>query len=58
MEGSLIDYIFLVITGFIAYHGLTYRNAEGAPEFGHMLFGAIAMMFFFRVLLADVLQVW
>jgi hypothetical protein len=54
----LFDLLFLAVTGFIAYHGLTYRNAEGESELGHMVFGAIALLFFFRVLLADVLKVW
>jgi len=49
--------MFLIVTGAVAYHGLTYR-ANGESEIGHLLFGAIALMFFFRVLLVDVLGVW
>lgn len=54
----MLDFIFLIVTAVIAYHGLTYRDANGESEIGHLLFGAIALLFFFRVLLVDVLGVW
>ncbi|NIR31631.1 MAG: hypothetical protein GWN84_20435 [Gammaproteobacteria bacterium] len=53
-----IDILFLAVTGFIAYHGLTYRDEEGERDFVRLLFGCIALIFFLRVLLADVLGVW
>jgi len=54
----VLNTIFLIITAFVAYHGLTYRDEEGESDFVRMLFGSIALVFFFRVLLADVLEVW
>jgi len=54
----LVDFIFLIVTAVVAYHGLTYRDENGESEIGHLLFGAIALLFFFRVLLVDVLGVW
>jgi hypothetical protein len=53
-----INIIFLVVTGIVAYHGLTWRDEEGESDFVRLLFGAIALLFFFRVLLVDVLEVW
>ena len=54
----MIDFVFLAITGFIAYHGITYRNEDGGQDLVRMLFGAIAALFFLRVLFVDVLGVW
>lgn len=51
----MVDLIFLIVTGAIAFHGLTYRDENGESEIGHLLFGAIALLFFFRVLFVDVL---
>ncbi len=52
----MIDYVFLLITGVIAYHGLTYRDEDGESDTGHLLFGCIALVFFLRVLLVDILK--
>ena len=49
--------MFLAITGFVAYHGLTYRDEEGNTDTVRLLFGCIALLFFFRVFLVDVLGV-
>jgi len=54
----VLDIVFLIVTGFVAYHGLTHRNEDGENDIGHMLFGAIAALFFMRVLLVDILKVW
>jgi hypothetical protein len=54
----VIDWIFLLVTGFIAYHGLTFRNPDGENDIGHLLFGSIALLFFLRVLFVDILRVW
>jgi len=54
----MIDGVFLLLTGAIAYHALTHRNEDGQNDIGHMLFGAIALLFFMRVLLVDILGVW
>jgi len=48
--------VFVVITGIIAWHGLTFRDAEGESDIGHLLFGAIALLFCLRVLFVDIFQ--
>lgn len=53
-----LDIFFLIITGAVAYHALTYRNEEGERDTVRLLFGSIALLFFFRVLFVDVLQLW
>ncbi|MFQ5774505.1 MAG: hypothetical protein ACE5GS_08320 [Kiloniellaceae bacterium] len=50
-----INYIFLAVTGFIAWHGITYRDEEGRRDFVRLLFGCIAAVFFLMVLFQDVL---
>ena len=37
----MLDIIFVLVTGAIAYHGLTFRDEEGESEIGHLLFGSI-----------------
>ncbi len=51
----LINLIFLGITGYIALHGIRFRDQEGNSDFVHMFFGSIAAEFFFIVLFQDVL---
>jgi hypothetical protein len=51
----MVDIIFVLVTGAIAYHGLTYRDEEGESEIGHLLFGAIALLFCLRILFVDIL---
>lgn len=62
MEGggqeALINWIFVIVTGIIAYHGLTYRDAQGERPWVHLLFGSIALLFCIRVLLSDILKLW
>jgi len=53
---GIMDIIFVLITAFVAYHGLTYRNEDGENDIGHMLFGAIALLFCLRVLFVDILK--
>lgn len=56
MDGeTLMNVVFLIVTGGIAYHGLTYRDAEGNSDTVRLLFGCIALLFFFRVLFVDVM---
>ncbi|MGI9384868.1 MAG: hypothetical protein ACR2PO_17080 [Methyloligellaceae bacterium] len=57
MGGTWVDWVFLLVTGGIAAHGLTYRDASGDAPWVHLLFGSIAALFFLKVLLQDVLQV-
>jgi hypothetical protein len=52
----VLDWVFLLATGFIAYHGLTYRDEDGENDIGHLLFGSIALLFFLRVLFVDILK--
>jgi hypothetical protein len=52
-----LNIAFLVATGFIAWHGIRFRDEEGKSEFVHQLFGCIAAVFFVLVLLQDVLGV-
>jgi hypothetical protein len=57
MDNSLLmNLVFLVVTGAIAYHGLTYRDEEGNSDTVRLLFGCIALLFFFRVLFVDVME--
>jgi len=53
----LVNLIFLVVTGFIAVHGIQFRDKEGNTDFVRLLFGCIAGVFFFMVLFQDVLEV-
>ena len=52
---KLVNIIFLIITAFIAHHGITYKNSEGEKDFVRLLFGSIAATYFFLVLFKDVL---
>ena len=47
---KVLDWIFLAVTGFVAYHALTHRNEDGEND--------IALLFFARVLLVDILNIW
>ena len=53
-----LDLIFVIVTGLIAWHGLTFRDEEGELETGHLMFGAIALLFCMRVLLVDLLDLF
>jgi hypothetical protein len=52
-----VNILFLAVTGFIAWKGVRARNPDGNTDFGHLLFGCIATVFFFLVLFQDVLGV-
>ncbi len=54
---SPINAVFLAATGFIAWHGVTFRTKQGATDFVRLLFGCIAAVFFMLVLFKDVLGV-
>ncbi len=51
----IVNILFLVVTGIIAWRGLHARNEDGKADFVHLLFGCIAALFFFAVLFQDVL---
>lgn len=53
----LVNIIFLAVTGYIALHGIRFKDKEGESDFVRLLFGSIAAVFFFMVLLQDVLGV-
>ena len=53
---AVIDIVFLVVTAAIAVHAVTYRDKEGKADWVRLLFGCIALVFFLRVLLVDVLN--
>ena len=50
-----VNLIFLALTGYIALHGIRFRNEKGESDFVRLLFGSIAGVFFFMVLFQDVL---
>ena len=54
---ELTNWIFVFVTGLISWHGITYRDEEGEKDFVRLLFGSIALMFFLRVFLVDILKV-
>ena len=51
-----INWIFVLVTGAIASHGITYRTPEGERDTVRLLFGCIALLFCLRVLLVDILR--
>jgi hypothetical protein len=53
---SLVNWVFVLVTGVIAYHGLTYRTADGDRDLVRTLFGCIALLFCLRVLFVDILD--
>ncbi len=50
------DVVFLVVTGGVALQALTWRDKAGKSDWVRLLFGCIALVFFLRVLLIDVLR--
>lgn len=52
-----INIIFLIVTGAVALHAIRYRDEEGRADFVRLLFGCIALTFFFLVFFQDVLGV-
>jgi len=51
----LVNLVFLVATFLVAWHGISFRDADGKTDFVRLLFGSIAAVFFFMVLFQDVL---
>ncbi len=50
-----MDILFVVITAFIAWHGLTFKDKKGKKDFVRLLFGSISLLFCIRVLFTDIL---
>ena len=53
-----MNLIFVIVTAFISWHGLTFRDAEGKKDFVRLLFGSIALLFCIKVLFTDVLKLY
>jgi len=58
LDGNLIDWLSVLITGGIAFHALTYRDARGESPWVHLLFGCIALIFCLRFLFGDILDLF
>ncbi len=58
MSDLFINIIFVILTGLIAIHGLTFRNKDGEKDFVRLLFGCISLLFFLRVLFFDLLDLF
>lgn len=54
---ELVNWVFVLVTGAVAWHGLSYRNADGDRDLVRTLFGCIALLFCIRVLFVDILGV-
>ena len=52
---KLFNIIFLAATALIAHHALTYRNSDGKKDFVRLLFGCIIVVYFFLVLVKNIL---
>ncbi len=52
----MFDWVFVLVTGAVAYHGLTYRDKNGEREWVHLLFGCIALLYCLRVLFGDIFR--
>ena len=52
----MFDWVFVIVTAAIAWHGLTYRDESGESDFVRLLFGCIALLFCIRVLVVDILK--
>ena len=54
---ELFNLVFILVTGMIAWHGISYRDEDGEKDFVRLLFGCIALIFFTRVFLVDILKI-
>jgi len=52
-QEALINWIFLILTGFVAWYGIRYRTVGGKPDFVHLLFGIVGAIFFLLVIFQD-----
>ena len=57
MNEELFNWFFTLVTAYIAWHGLTYRNKDGEKDFVRLLFGCISLLFFLRVLFIDFIKI-
>ena len=54
-QEALLNWLFLAVTGVIAWYGLRIRKADGKTDFMRLLFGVIAAIFFFLVVFQDII---
>jgi len=52
-----LDWIFVIITGLIAWNGISFRDIEGNSDFVRLIFGTIALLFCLRVLIVDIMKI-
>lgn len=57
MGGEPFDYLFVLVTAGIAWHGITYRDERGESDTVRLLMGSIALLFCLRVLFVDIFGV-
>jgi len=50
-----VNLVFLVVTGAVAVHAISYRDEKGESDTVRLLFGCVAALFFLLVLFQDVL---
>ena len=50
-----MDFIFIIVTALIAWHGLTFKDNNGKKDFVRLLFGSISLLFCLRVFFYDIL---
>ena len=50
-----MDIFFVIATALIAWHGLTFKDADGKKDFVRLLFGTISLLFCLRVFFFDIL---
>ena len=51
-----MNILFVLITAFIAWHGLTFRDKQWNKDIVKLLFGAISFFFVLRVLFTEVIN--
>ena len=56
MSELAFSWFFVLVTGAVAYHGLTFRDKNGEREWVHLLFGCIALLFCMRELFVEIFE--
>ena len=54
-QEALVNWFFLILTGFVGWYGIRYRTVGGKPDFVHLLFGVVGVIFFLLVLFQDLI---
>ena len=58
MDEGLINWLIVIATGIIAYHGLTFRDKKGEKDGVRLLFGCIALLYCVTILFNEILDIW